>query len=358
MKLSTLSIFCVTAIASIAASSFGEVKPIEKQPEDADASPRISFTASFVEISDSAARILAEKNPFFSKTIGQDPSPEILSAENSAPIQKFLGLKIGKIFAFDTEEPVSSLANSGRLKLLSQPGLTTNARSGERVASFMMPLQYGNKTFDHKGCSIDGTATLAADGSTIDLNITLEVSELVGFEHKGADGVSRPVHQVFAWNRGPARYDLPEIEAKPGESVEPIFSTRKIKPSLKMKVGQVAVFTGLRYRGGPGEGAQQIEGRDFLVFVTPKILPPEPKEVALNAKADGNAEQKPVAKRPKVEAPPMDLKALPAFGKPVPGKPGYVTSPFAPDAGYVDLRGFASGTEVRCPYTNRVFLTP
>ena len=43
---------------------------------------------------------------------------------------------------------------------------------------------------------------------------------------------------------------------------------------------------------------------------------------------------------------------------PVPGKPGFVTSPYKPDAGFIDVRGFPKGTEVKDPYTGRMFLVP
>src|SRR5205823_6263046 len=46
------------------------------------------------------------------------------------------------------------------------------------------------------------------------------------------------------------------------------------------------------------------------------------------------------------------------YGIPVPNKPGLVTSPYSPKSGYVDVRGFPSGTEVKDPYTGKVFLTP
>ena len=46
------------------------------------------------------------------------------------------------------------------------------------------------------------------------------------------------------------------------------------------------------------------------------------------------------------------------YGTPVPGKKGFVTSPFSPDAGYIDVRGFSPGTPVKDPYTGKVFLTP
>ena len=46
------------------------------------------------------------------------------------------------------------------------------------------------------------------------------------------------------------------------------------------------------------------------------------------------------------------------YGTPVPGKQGLVTSPFSPDNGYIDVRSFPPGTEVKDPYTGKIFLTP
>lgn len=69
-----------------------------------------------------------------------------------------------------------------------------------------------------------------------------------------------------------------------------------------------------------------------------------------------------------IEQVPIRVASLPAQSKkskrdipyaiPAPNKPGFVTSPYAPKEGLVDVRGFASGTEVIDPYTGKIFLTP
>ncbi|HEX8279836.1 MAG TPA: hypothetical protein VF551_00545, partial [Chthoniobacterales bacterium] len=45
------------------------------------------------------------------------------------------------------------------------------------------------------------------------------------------------------------------------------------------------------------------------------------------------------------------------YGIPVPGKPGFVHSPYSPDK-MTDVRGYAPGTEVKDPYTGKIFLVP
>ena len=46
------------------------------------------------------------------------------------------------------------------------------------------------------------------------------------------------------------------------------------------------------------------------------------------------------------------------YGIPVPGKPGQVLSPHSPDAGPIDVHGFAPGQEVVDPLTGKSFLVP
>lgn len=62
--------------------------------------------------------------------------------------------------------------------------------------------------------------------------------------------------------------------------------------------------------------------------------------------------------RTALRPPPDNTRRDLPYGVPVPNKPGLVTSPYSPTRGFVDVRGFPSGTEVKDPYTDKVFLAP
>jgi hypothetical protein len=55
------------------------------------------------------------------------------------------------------------------------------------------------------------------------------------------------------------------------------------------------------------------------------------------------------------DVPPTD--APPAPAPTAAGKPGFVRSPYSPDK-MTDVRGYAPGTEVKDPYTQKIFLVP
>ena len=58
-----------------------------------------------------------------------------------------------------------------------------------------------------------------------------------------------------------------------------------------------------------------------------------------------------------VAAPTKVAKGDYPYGVPVPGKPHLVESPYSPGK-YIDVEGFPPGTEVKDPYTDKIFLVP
>jgi hypothetical protein len=66
----------------------------------------------------------------------------------------------------------------------------------------------------------------------------------------------------------------------------------------------------------------------------------------------------PVSTPPPAAAPPTKVaKGDYPYGIPVPGKPHLVESPYSPGK-YIDVEGFPPGTEVKDPYTDKIFLVP
>lgn len=133
-----------------------------------------------------------------------------------------------------------------------------------------------------------------------------------------------------------------------------------------------------RYWSGPNDGPQQPQGQDGTQFADPTQPPPsspsgDPAQIQTpngtgggsNATA-GVPTNNPPSKVNPPSTPPTDSKPSnppptptgPQYGIKVPGKPGYIYSPYAKTEGLVDVQGYAPGTKVKCPFTGKVILVP
>lgn len=103
-----------------------------------------------------------------------------------------------------------------------------------------------------------------------------------------------------------------------------------------------------------GQSPMAIRGTAGTVQVKVALAGYFEEEMALAIQAGQRLEQKVILQKPSGRG----------IGIPVPGKPGYVRSPYSPNSGLVEVRDFATGrpyargTEVKCPFTGKVFLVP
>ncbi|HET6887824.1 MAG TPA: hypothetical protein VFH87_07855, partial [Candidatus Udaeobacter sp.] len=138
-------------------------------------------------------------------------------------------------------------------------------------------------------------------------------------------------------------FGAPEIgQAGPFDDFFKSIRNSFARPTPKPRTPQPRRTSRKQGNETPPSDASDASNSQISPSPTPAPAPPNPKNVRV-AKATA-------ARRNRKD----DLP----YGIPVPGKQGLVTSPFSPDSGYIDVRSFPPGTEVKDPYTGKSFLTP
>lgn len=120
-----------------------------------------------------------------------------------------------------------------------------------------------------------------------------------------------------------------------------------------------------------GDEATTTETTDTTIYETQPVetLPPPPQPTpvrsprAITAAATASSSSPAAAATPRPSLSPRVSSTTTTatqfpVAKPVPGKPGYVFSPYDPNGGYVDVTGYASGSKVKDPYSQKIFLVP
>lgn len=226
----------------------------------------------------------------------------------------------------------------------------TKFHSPDAVTPISTPAKFETRNL---GMTIELEATLGPDDE-IGLNVVPEMVTFLGFVNYGED-LPKPRE-----GEEPLEAFLRETPKAENTINQPIFDVRKTGTSLSVPSGQTVMLGGMIGRKAVMDFGTNLEaGGDqpsglLYVFLTARRVTPEVQERRVR-EAGGwplgtNAPlQPPVVSR--------ESDGMP-YGIPVPGKPGFVTSPHAPSEGYVDLRGYPSGTEVKCPYSQKMFLVP
>lgn len=318
-------------------------------------------------------------------TPASSPHPKYTQVEIEA---KFLSIPtdlVSRIFgeqrkpilrSDDFQKLLSRLNQTKAADMLSTPSVTT--KSGQRatiqiVREFRYPTEMAVDSNRNNlivptefettplGVTLEVEPYIAPNG-TIMCSLNPRVSDFVGFVNYGGGFPARPQ------TRADALSAVLQPSGKTAQVInQPVFETSSTSVSVALQSGETVVLGDLgankasisgviqaaqdRWTQGKTlkTGAEESNGQqnELYAFITARLVDPE--EMARAARAAAAAPTPPLI---------IDNKSGLPLGTAVPGKPGYVTSPFAPTSGYVDLRGFPSGAEVKCPYTGRLFLVP
>lgn len=223
--------------------------------------------------------------------------------------------------------------------MVSAPKVTTRANQKatiQIVREFRYPIEFSRSSdgtlmpsaFDTMPVGITLEVVPVANGGRVLLNGNVQITEFLGFADN--DVAQRmPSFQT--------RKTVLALDLESGKTAGLLVPWERTDQQM------IAAFNGAKIE------SVEIKKRLFI-FLEMTILP-KSGSVMKSPKAEAIKKEKPTG------APVSQGKSLP-YGEPVPTRGGFVKSPYAPESGYVDLRGYPPGTEVKCPYTGKLFLVP
>ncbi len=125
-------------------------------------------------------------------------------------------------------------------------------------------------------------------------------------------------------------------------------------------------LTACRSTGVPEETSAVYESRPVAVL-PPESAPPPAPVSTIHPRTPPQNESVTETQPPPNSATPRatprvssldDTAVQYPVAKPVPGKPGFVYSPFESNGTMIDVTGYSSGTKVKDPGTNKIFIVP
>jgi hypothetical protein len=149
----------------------------------------------------------------------------------------------------------------------------------------------------------------------------------------------------------------PIIQTMPGYVYTPYLSRPRIVDARDGEAGELMVCP---YTGHPFV----MPGTFYFLNRSDFTIPPAEERIAQAGAAQGvvvvnrTASVTRPAPSASVPAAVKPSKQELAYGTPVPGRAGFVYSPYADKHEIVDVQGLTSGMPVRCPFTGKLFRVP
>lgn len=318
--------------------------PPRKAPPSTAHAPSSPFAPQRVDIKAIFLEVTPKVGETFFGSISED-SQSILSPEELKSLLKKLNTQQG-------------------VDLVSSPTVTTKVdqrATVQIVREFRYPSEFDLQANDSNptptafvtepvGITLEAVVT-AADGHRLVLEATPRLVEFLGFVNYAGE---RPSPKDGS-------EDTIEAAMRPIANTtaalnQPIFRRRGISTSVILSSGDTVLLGGLARKGKegmlesvqakPSEQNQPESDRVLYILITASLA-------ATDQKIPEVSETTSLPPQP-AHRTSSDIPS----GVPVPGKPGFITSPHALDMGYVDVRGYLPGSEVKCPYTGKLLLVP